>query len=58
MNIFFYSQPLYKRIIFTILTLPITLPLALIAIPIFIYQFYKLSKHVIKSDFIETNKEL
>ena len=61
MQLFFYSlysKPLYLRLIITLIFLPITLTLALLAIPIFIYQFYKLSKHVIKSDFIETNKEL
>jgi len=52
MQLFFYSlysKPLYLRLIITFIFLPITLTLALLAIPIFIYQFHKLT---------HTNKEL
>jgi len=44
-----YSKPLYLRLILTLIVLPITIPLALLTLPIFIYQFYKLT---------HTNKEL
>ena len=65
MQLFFYSlysKPLYLRLIITFIFLPITLILALLAIPIFIYQFikltHKLDTKTLNADYFTTNKEL